>query len=426
MNVMDRSSGRPPTAQKKNALSNNADSFDKENVRFSEESITPELLQYLSGAKDLSSVEYIELQVDAAEQPVELIGHYLKELKQLRLSSSFVPVLRNLGTELSNLKILWLCRAGVSDLSGLSAMPYIEELYLSFNKIYDLYPMRISSKLIILDIEGNDVTDETEFLNISIGCKSTLRSLTVSSNPVMNSNFNKNNLLKILPNLAYLDDEPVGNSSYSSNSRHETDIFEGSDQVTPFPFDEDINNDILFINKTDDNDTEMKKKKKSIIKDARFSSLLNFESVKLSERLTNMAKSVIDCLEEETSRPVTADSIIEDASEIDLIVESVKFRPTTAIGGGSSCRPQTALKIRPPSARPYSAISRSKTATDDSSDGFSDLTQAGVLAGSPLTVIRSARRARNAPLGLLDTNITENYSIRALINRYKPNHFVDR
>eukprot|EP00916_Digyalum_oweni_P024250 GHVL01040085.1.p1 GENE.GHVL01040085.1~~GHVL01040085.1.p1 ORF type:complete len:140 (+),score=33.55 GHVL01040085.1:122-541(+) len=139
-----------------------------------------------------------------------------------------------------------------------------------------------------------------------------------------------------------------------------------------------------------------------------------------------MAKSVIDCLEEETSRPVTADSIIEDASEIDLIVESVKFRPTTAIGGGSSCRPQTALKIRPPSARPYSAISRSKTATDDSSDGFSDLTQAGVLAGSPLTVIRSARRARNAPLGLLDTNITENYSIRALINRYKPNHFVDR
>lgn len=108
----------------------------------------------MTGINDLGSVEFLEMIVDTSETSLGNFGIYLPNLRQLKLNGSHVPRVRDLGTSLCHLKILWLSRSGLVDLDGISTLNNLQELYLAYNEITDLSPCSLLENLKCLDLEG--------------------------------------------------------------------------------------------------------------------------------------------------------------------------------------------------------------------------------------------------------------------------------
>eukprot|EP00931_Biecheleriopsis_adriatica_P061671 TRINITY_DN37093_c0_g1_i1.p1 TRINITY_DN37093_c0_g1~~TRINITY_DN37093_c0_g1_i1.p1 ORF type:complete len:573 (+),score=142.97 TRINITY_DN37093_c0_g1_i1:98-1816(+) len=174
-----------------------------------DDGITEDLLREHTGIYDLSEVDFIDLKVDAAGagHRVESLGELLPNLQQLRLSQSHICTIRDLGTSLQNLKVLWLCRSSLQDLGGITALTSLEELYVSFNDITDLDPLLAHEALQIVDLEGNMVEDFNEVA--SLEAMTALRELNLSWNPVRKvEGVTREKILKALPQLEVLDDIP--------------------------------------------------------------------------------------------------------------------------------------------------------------------------------------------------------------------------
>jgi len=171
--------------------------------------ICENFLQYYTGATDLTTVTSLDLQVDTVQegQQVEDIGELLPNLEQLRLSQSNILTMRDLGTSLRNLRVLWLCRCSLQDLGGVTALPALEELYVSFNDISDLWPLCTHETIQVLDLEGNLIEDISE-VEGALQPVSSLRELTLAANPVMKTEDVRSKLLAVLPQLEVLDDIP--------------------------------------------------------------------------------------------------------------------------------------------------------------------------------------------------------------------------
>jgi len=171
--------------------------------------ISVEFLRSYTGDDDLEATRSLELQVDAVSgnQRVECLGELLPNLSQLRLSQSNICTIRDLGTSLSNLKVLWLCRSSLQELDGIMALPILEELFVSFNDIRDLAPLCMHETLQVLDVEGNRIEDLGELEALQHMPK--LRDLTLGSNPMCDLEaFSRERVLELLPQLEVLDDEP--------------------------------------------------------------------------------------------------------------------------------------------------------------------------------------------------------------------------
>ena len=82
-------------------------------------SVTDEQLATLAGTTELASVTFLQLAVDSTHVPLGTIGERLPALAQLKLSGSNMPCIRELGTSLGALRVLWLSRCGLADLDGL-------------------------------------------------------------------------------------------------------------------------------------------------------------------------------------------------------------------------------------------------------------------------------------------------------------------
>lgn len=174
-----------------------------------DDGFSEDFLREHTGVYDLPGVEFLDLKVDAvgAGQRVECLGEMLPGLRQLRLSQSHICTVRDLGTSLQNLRVLWLCRCCLQELSGISVMPILEELYVSFNDITDLSPLVTHDTLQVLDLEGNLVEDFAEVQ--SLGGVTTLRELNLSMNPVgKKEGMSRQIILEALPQLQVLDDLP--------------------------------------------------------------------------------------------------------------------------------------------------------------------------------------------------------------------------
>eukprot|EP00928_Gymnodinium_smaydae_P016569 TRINITY_DN16232_c1_g3_i1.p1 TRINITY_DN16232_c1_g3~~TRINITY_DN16232_c1_g3_i1.p1 ORF type:complete len:619 (+),score=139.37 TRINITY_DN16232_c1_g3_i1:122-1858(+) len=169
-----------------------------------------DVLRHLTGKDDPEDAEFLEMKVDSAggSMQVEGIGSMLPRLRQLKLNHSRVPILRDLGTGLAGLRVLWLCRSELTDLSGITSLPLLEELYVSFNDIRDLAPLCSHEALQVLDLEGNLIEDIIEVQ--SLEAVSTLRELTLSLNPVCGGSegVSRAVILDALPQLEVLDDVP--------------------------------------------------------------------------------------------------------------------------------------------------------------------------------------------------------------------------
>ena len=89
-------------------------------------SITDEHLQSLAGTHDLDSVRFIQMAVDSEYVPLSCLGERLPALEQLKLNGSSLPSLRYLGTTMTHLRVLWLCRCGLKELDNLGALPELQ------------------------------------------------------------------------------------------------------------------------------------------------------------------------------------------------------------------------------------------------------------------------------------------------------------
>jgi Leucine-rich repeat (LRR) protein len=123
----------------------------KEN--FGEDYLSPTRLRQLSGKRDLGQVNYLQISVNTQTSSLGNFGGSVPSLGELRCVESVVPCLRDLGTRLGRLKVLWLPRCELRDLDGLPSLSCLQELYISHNEVRDVSLAAMLPELRVLDVE---------------------------------------------------------------------------------------------------------------------------------------------------------------------------------------------------------------------------------------------------------------------------------
>jgi Leucine-rich repeat (LRR) protein len=170
--------------------------------------ISREKLVKLTGVADLSEVSHLEMRVDTGVNTLGDLGQLVPNLRQLKLSHSRIATVRDLGTTLTRLTVLWLGRVGLGELEGIGALPALAELYAPFNDVSDLSPLVACEHLECVDVEGNAVADlaQVHFL----AAIPTLRALTLEGNPVTTVKGYRHSVVSLVPQLESLDDIDTG------------------------------------------------------------------------------------------------------------------------------------------------------------------------------------------------------------------------
>ncbi|CAF3238671.1 unnamed protein product [Rotaria socialis] len=181
-----------------------------------EEFLSPTKLRALTGTDDLANIRELEMIVDTSDTSLGNFGIYLQKLVELKLSNSVIPRVRDLGTSLSHVRILWMARCCLNDLDGITSLQSLEELYVAYNEISDLSALSMLEHLRLLDLESNLVDDlrQVEFLAL---CPS-LDSLTLEGNPINNQSDYRVEIIQRLPRLQTLDDVPTNRTNKISSS----------------------------------------------------------------------------------------------------------------------------------------------------------------------------------------------------------------
>ncbi|XP_064635322.1 leucine-rich repeat-containing protein 56-like isoform X2 [Lineus longissimus] len=327
-----------------------------------EEYLSPRRLRALTGVDDLEQVTSLEMKVDTSETSLGNFGSMLPSLSQLKLSNSIIASIRDLGSSLDSLRVLWMGRCGLQELDGVSSMANLRELYLSYNEISELGPCSMLENIQILDLEGNNIEEisQVEFLALC----SNLSNLTLDGNPICvtpspdkaePSYDYREAVIKALPQLKILDDEPIFKNTNKSKMSSLRPPKKKKQQVSVFEDDWALINELMAEG-----------------------DLLN---------------------NEETDSPVP------------LARPGTAFRPTTGYTPGSVLRPTTAKRpmtmarpttsrpmtsrpttARPMTARPGTARPGSSDNTDLSTDDASQLTLGTVVCGNPSKALRARRK----------------------------------
>ena len=175
------------------------------------------LLSLPEGVDDhvLDAEAALTIAVDTRDdQPVDAIGHLMPQLQHLHLASnSTLCSVRDLGTSLRHLVVLKASRCSLHELDGIAALPSLEELYLSFNDIWELSPLALHESLQVLDLEANAIEDAPQ-----VGLLATiptLWALTLDGNPLGRRYSSKLEYRRVVCHqlqplhLRTLDDEPL-------------------------------------------------------------------------------------------------------------------------------------------------------------------------------------------------------------------------
>jgi hypothetical protein len=172
------------------------------------DALSVEGLQAYLATDNLEAVKFLEIRADATQVSLSVIGERLPNLRELKLSNSTLTSLRDLGTSLKNLEVLWASRCGLTDLEGVSALPALKELYVAFNDVNDLSALSLVNGLEVLDLDTNSVASHGD-LQYMAGCTG-LIALALEGNPIAYTEDYRRGVFKILPALERLDDEPAG------------------------------------------------------------------------------------------------------------------------------------------------------------------------------------------------------------------------
>lgn len=161
----------------------------------------------MTGHTSLEEVTELDIEVDTTDQSLAALGDKLPNLVRLRLSNSVLSSVRDLGTSLRGLRVLWLARCGITDLDGIGALQSLQELYLAFNDISDLSPLAIHEQLEVLDLDSNLVSDVLQV--DQLGTCQRLHTLTLDANPLCRIPEYRRVVLHHVPQLHVLDDMDV-------------------------------------------------------------------------------------------------------------------------------------------------------------------------------------------------------------------------
>nr|XP_054491708.1 leucine-rich repeat-containing protein 56 [Agelaius phoeniceus] len=186
-----------------------------------EEHLSPRKLKILAGVDDLQQVKALEMRVDTREISLGNFGVHLPNLRELKLNNSLLVSVRDLGTSLSRLRVLWMARCGLSDLDGISSFSSLKELYIAYNNISDLSQLTWLDHLEVLDLEGNNIEDINQVQYLRLCCK--LSHLTVEGNLIClkpnaesteEPDYNyRAEVKKLIPHLKYLDGIPASQTT---------------------------------------------------------------------------------------------------------------------------------------------------------------------------------------------------------------------
>lgn len=158
------------------------------------------------GEKDLAQVRSLEGIANTSEMTLSFLGEFFPGLQKLRLNNSVIPSIRDISTSLSKLRFLSLAHCGLSSLDGLSTLSdQLEEVYLAFNHISDVSELIGMSKLTVLDLEENEI-ESVEDCGL-LACCSGLMALTLAGNPAAESETYREDVMKAIPHLRYLDEK---------------------------------------------------------------------------------------------------------------------------------------------------------------------------------------------------------------------------
>lgn len=159
-----------------------------------------------SGEKNFKQIKTLEAFADTTEMSLTFVGDFFPNLQKLRLNNSIIPSMRDISSSLVNLRFLSLAHCKLTNLDGIATIsPRLEELYLAFNKITDIYELMSLNRLKVLDIEHNRIpdVDSVSFLN---ACQK-LKALTLIGNPCSNSKTYRKDIMEKMPQIIYLDEK---------------------------------------------------------------------------------------------------------------------------------------------------------------------------------------------------------------------------
>ncbi|XP_068459408.1 leucine-rich repeat-containing protein 56 isoform X2 [Clinocottus analis] len=188
--------------------------------------LSQEKLESLCGTRDLSHMTSLEICVDTHENTLGNFGAYLPKLVKLKMNNSTIMSVRDLGTTLSHLQVLWMSRCYLQDLDGICTFTSLKELYVAYNNVSDLSQVGMLENLQLLDLEGNDVDDLVQIQYLGLCGK--LQTLTLEGNPVcahpnpsviQTADYSYRAAVReLVPQLRYLDDLRVEEDGLSSSS----------------------------------------------------------------------------------------------------------------------------------------------------------------------------------------------------------------
>lgn len=180
---------------------------------------------------DFEVVSRISLKVDLSFNSLQNLGFLLPNLRELKLNGSKLLSLRDIGTSLINLEILWASKCCLQDLSGIMMFQNLKELYIAFNQIKDLADIGFLQNLQILDVEGNEV----ESFNLeNLQFLKNLYSLNLLGNPIAKEKNYPACVLERLHALQILDEKTVNDLTSKTKFKEEMEILEDIDHNNPY------------------------------------------------------------------------------------------------------------------------------------------------------------------------------------------------
>ena len=374
----------------------------------------------LAGARPLEEVRRLTVKVDAQEQPVSILGEMLPNLQHLNLSRSVLPSIRDLGTSLRRLRVLWLVRCGLADLDGISVLANLQELYLSFNGVRDLGPLALHDKLEVLDLEANCVSSVASLDSLSTCPRLTY--LSMEANPLCVLSSYRRIVAQRVPQLESLDDVPIQASDRAPGLTDEEwdRIEEEADALEAEERPEDN------VEDNDDGDEDEEEQQQEQQEEASATARRGSADEELI--IAEMARGVRSSQDEEDAPPPSRETRIW----------SHLHRPPSASGLGDSAttpsslvapgahrrrpqsaRPRPSRPARPSSAMPSwrpsgSAPFALTSSLPPSSSSSSAMTTGRALAGNLAVALRASRRRAGAQAG--DEAEVEGGSITATLD----------
>ena len=160
---------------------------------------------------ELSTLNKLELRVDTTCHSLQVTGEILPSLEYLKLNDSIIASFRDVGTSFKNVRVLHIARCELKEVQGIQAFEQLEELYISYNEIDDLFDISFCEHLQILDFEGNNINsiDNLYYLRRL----SRLTDLNLKHNAVSKEFSYHAKIKENVPNLQVLDDEDVGENA---------------------------------------------------------------------------------------------------------------------------------------------------------------------------------------------------------------------